>query len=93
MKLRCHRQIKKVEVALGKEQIIPTPDDIKDSKKYFKSLYVNRDIKKGEILKDYMIEERRPGTGISAKKIYQIIGKKIKKNLPKGKMISFKDII
>ncbi len=86
-------KIKKVEVALGKEQIIPTPDDIKDSKKYFKSLYVNRDIKKGEILKDYMIEERRPGTGISAKKIYQIIGKKIKKNLPKGKMISFKDII
>ena len=40
-----------------------------------------------------MIEERRPDTGISAKKIYQIIGKKVKKKLSKGKMIRFKDII
>ena len=69
-------KVKKIELALGKEQIIPTPDDIKDSKKYFKSLYANIDIKKGDIIKEYMISERRPGIGIPASKIYQVIGKK-----------------
>lgn len=86
-------KVKKAELALGKEQIIPTPDDIRDSKKYFKSLYVNRDIKKGEVLREYMISERRPGTGISASQIYQVIGKKAKINISDGKMIKLKDII
>ena len=40
-----------------------------------------------------MISERRPGTGISASKIYQVIGKKAKINISDGKMIKFKDII
>lgn len=85
-------KVKKIELALGKEQIIPTPDDIKDSKKYFKSLYANIDIKKGDIIKEYMISERRPGIGIPASKIYQVIGKKAKRNISEGKMIKLIDI-
>ena len=86
------KKIRYAEKALGKERIIATPDDIKDSKKYFKSLYVSKNLKKGEIIKENIIEERRPGTGIPASKIYKILGKKVRKNISAGQMLKFSEI-
>ena len=39
------------------------------------------------------IISKRPGTGISPIHIKKVIGKKIKRNLPKDSLISFKDLI
>ncbi len=87
------KKIRNAEIALGSEVIKATPDDIEDSKKYFKSLYANKNILKGQKIKPDMIEERRPGTGISVSKIYEVFGKKAKKNISKGSILKNSQII
>lgn len=81
------RDIKNLEKALGSETIKPTKTDIKQSKKYFKSIYSSREIKKGQKLNDSNLKAARPGTGIPVNSIDDILGKKAKKNIKKNKII------
>ena len=57
-----------------------------------KSLTLNRDLKKGQIIKKSFLSLKRPGTGIYFKKINTIIGKKIKFNLKKNYQIQKTDL-
>ena len=49
-----------------------------------KSLYVSKDIKKGEFFSINNIKSVRPSYGLHPKYFYRLIGKKSKKNLKKG---------
>ena len=50
-------------------------------------------IKKNQIISKDSIETLRPSIGICASKYFDIIGKKVRKNIKKGEPIFFKDLV
>lgn len=58
-----------------------------------RSLFVSKDIKKGEILTKENIKSVRPGFGLHPKYYYKVLGKKAKMDLEKGAPLSFDKIV
>lgn len=85
--------VRDLELSLGSSMIIPSQEDLKQSRKYFKSLFAIRDIKKGERITDEMVDGRRPGTGISAKNVDLIVGRWARADIKSGKMISWDMVV
>lgn len=57
-----------------------------------RSIVLSKKLKKGEILKEENIIIKRPGTGISPLEYYNIIGKKINKDLEEDSILKKSDI-
>ena len=85
-------KIKNIEKSLGNYEVKPTKNDISISKWGFKSLHAKVDIGKGEIIKDQLVKAVRPGNGISADKIDEVIGKKARNNIKKNKVIKWRNL-
>jgi len=83
--------IREVEKALGKVtyELI---DKAKVQKKYARSLFVVKDIKKGEVLTLENVRSIRPGNGLHPKFLKNIIGKNVNKNLTFGTPMSLEFI-
>jgi pseudaminic acid synthase len=62
------------------------------SRAHSRSLYVVKDIKKGEILTSDNIRSIRPGFGLHPKYYNTILGKKVNQNLERGDRLSFEVI-
>ena len=58
----------------------------------FRSIVSITDIKKNTKISQSMIWSKRPGTGIPAKDMAKVIGKKAKINIPSNKLIKWSDI-
>lgn len=58
----------------------------------YRSVVSKKNIKKGSIIKASDIITKRPGTGIPSKDYKKIVGRKSKVNIPKNKLIMFKDL-
>jgi len=59
-------------------------DVVRDGRNFSRSLFVVKDIKKGEVFSMANIRSIRPGYGIFPKHIKEIIGKKALKDLDRG---------
>ena len=59
-------------------------------KEYRRSIYVVKDIKKGELLTKKNIKVIRPGKGLDARKFEDLLGKKSKKFMKLGSPLNFK---
>ena len=57
-----------------------------------KSCVTVNDLQKDQVLKREDICFKRPGTGISPLKLNKILGKTLKKNLKKNKILKIKDL-
>jgi len=86
------KRVRELETALGLFTILPTDSDKELSKVGFKSLYVNKDVKKGEIITNEKISARRPGDGIPSELIDNVCGKKALHNIKKESKIKWDDI-
>ena len=75
------------EKALGKAQYQPTGDE-KKSKIYRRSLFVVKDIKKGQVFSSENIKSIRPSYGLEPKYMAAILGKKAKRDIKKGTPLS-----
>lgn len=75
--------IRNTEKALG-EVSYELTDKMKKSREFSRSLFVVKDIKKGEILSQDNVRSIRPGFGIHSRYFNDIIGKKAKCNIKKG---------
>ena len=62
------------------------------SRNFSRSIYVVKDIKKGEKLTQNNVRSVRPGFGLHPKYLEQIIGKKVNKDLIKGQRMDLKFI-
>jgi len=80
-------KIRKLEVILGTNTKKFTNDEINVRKVARKSLVTNKAIYKGNKLKKKDIVFKRPGTGISPLNIKKFLGKKLKKDKKKNKVI------
>lgn len=75
--------IRVVEKAMGEIHYGLTPEE-KKSRIFRRSLFVVKDVKKGEIFTDQNIRSIRPSAGLAPKYLKKILGKKAKRNLKKG---------
>jgi pseudaminic acid synthase len=77
-------------LSLGKPGFKPRKVE-KISKVFRRSLYFVQDIPKGHIIKPEDIRRIRPGMGLAPKYFDDVIGKKTRKKITRGKAVNFKD--
>jgi pseudaminic acid synthase len=80
--------VRDAEKALGRIDF-SLSEKIKRSREHARSIFVVKDIKESEIFTEENIRSIRPGFGLPPKFLYEIIGKKAKKNLAKGTPLSW----
>jgi len=83
--------IRIVEKSLGKVSYSLTRDD-KKNRVFRRSLFVVKNIKKGELFTEDNIKSIRPGNGLKPKYLTRIIGRKAKSDLRAGEPLSWKVI-
>lgn len=82
------KSIRDVEKALGKV-CYELSENVKKSKVFARSLFVVKDMKKGESITEENVRSIRPGYGMHPKYLKEIIGKKVKKDVKKGTPLSW----
>ncbi len=65
------------------------PEELEMSKISKKSLYFNKNKKKGSKLKNTDLISLRPGLGINPFSMHKIIGKKLKRDVKKNQIVKF----
>jgi N-acetylneuraminate synthase len=80
------------EKAQGDGIKMPVEQELINRKNNAKSIVIEKDIKKGEILTKSHLSIKRPGYGIEPKRINDMIGKIVNKNLAKDTILSWEDI-
>ncbi|SHE87705.1 N-acetylneuraminate synthase [Tissierella praeacuta DSM 18095] len=81
-------RIRELEKALGYITYELT-DSQKKSREHSRSLFIVKDIKKGEIFTEENIKSIRPGFGLPTKYIKDILGKRARKDILKGTPINW----
>jgi len=81
------KALRQTEEMIGEVSFKP-----KSGRQFTRSLYVVKDIKKGETFTEENVKSIRPGYGLHPKHLPQILGKKACKNLQKGDRLRWEDI-
>lgn len=84
--------IRNVEKMIGNVSYEVT-EKKKKSFKFKRSLFISKDIKKGEMLTEENVKSVRPSDGISPKYYYEVLGKKASRDLKFGEPLKFEDIV
>ena len=84
-------QIRDVEKSLGEITYIPTEKQI-HGKSFSRSLYVVKNVKKGDVIMEENVRSIRPGFGLHPKYLPEILGNKFLRDVEKGSRFS-KDMI
>lgn len=82
------KSIREVEKALG-EVSYELTSKMKKSREHSRSLFVVKDMKKGELLTDKNVRSIRPGFGLHTKYYKDVLGKKVKMDIKKGTPMSW----
>ena len=80
------------QAALGVHDLRPSASDLKERKKWFRHIVVNRDIPAGTELTPDMLEGKRPEKGISPDFLDIFIGRVTKRDLEENEALSLDDI-
>ncbi|MFC1546664.1 pseudaminic acid synthase [bacterium] len=75
--------VREVEQALGKVNYELT-DKTKKNKMFARSLFIVKDVKKGDVLTSLNVRSIRPSNGMSPKYLEHILGRKVKSDYSKG---------
>ena len=80
------------EKAQGNGLKMPVGQEIVNRRNNSKSIVLEKSIKKGEVITREHISIKRPGYGIEPKRIYDIIGRTVNKNLEKDDILTWDDL-
>lgn len=86
------KSIREVELALGKEKKQPSKNERRERIQARRSLWVVKNIKKGENFDIRNVKSLRPGIGLSPVYYDKIMKKKARRNLKAGEPLSWKDL-
>jgi pseudaminic acid synthase len=86
------KAIREAEQAIGKVDYNLTKKQIK-GRAFCRSLYVVKDIRKGEVVTEENVRSIRPGFGDHPKHLKEVLGKKLNKNVQKGTPFSIDYLI
>jgi len=84
---RLVQAIRNVEVGMGDGDKKPSPSEIKNMPYVRKSIVAAIDIMKGEVFSENNLTAKRPGSGISPMRWYEVIGCKAKKKFKQDELI------
>jgi N,N'-diacetyllegionaminate synthase len=87
------QNIRELENILGMEKKIFTNNELGVKMVARKSLVTAKNILKGQVLKKKDLVFKRPGTGISPTNLKKILGRTIRKDIKKNKLLKMKDLI
>ena len=79
--------IRNIEKAIGNGLKEPSSSELTNKAVDRKSIVASREIKQGEILSEYNLTTKRPGTGISPMKWYEVIGKAAARDFSEDEII------
>ena len=79
--------IRNIEKAIGNGLKEPSSSELTNKAVARKSIVASREIKQGEILSEYNLTTKRPGTGISPMKWYEVIGKAAARDFSEDEII------
>jgi N-acetylneuraminate synthase len=86
-------QSEKIALLRGKQVVKQTfKSEVVSRQNARRSIVASRDLKKGEVLTEACLTTKRPGTGISPTDWDEVIGKKIKDDIPSDTIIKWSDI-
>jgi len=83
--------IRNIEKAMGNGIKKPSKSEEKNIDIARKSIFLNTDLEKGEIIENNNLIAKRPGSGISPMEWEKIVGKKTTKKVVKGEMLTLND--
>lgn len=86
------KAVREAEVAVGKIDYSLSAEMLK-SREFSRSLYVVADIRAGELITELNVRSIRPGFGLHPRFYKEVLGKRAKTGLSKGKPLTFSDII
>lgn len=75
------KQMRDIQASMGSYDMLPSPGDLTERKRWFRHLVANRDLEAGTILTADMLEGKRPEEGISPEYLWLFLGQKLKVNL------------
>ena len=81
------RSIRNIEAALGTGEKTPSPSERKNMVIARKSIVALRDIKAGEILTEENITVKRPGSGVSPMKWFEVLGTRAVRDFEEDELI------
>ena len=82
------KAVREVEKALGKVTYELT-EKMKRGREFVRSLFVVRDVKKGEVFTEENVRSIRPGYGLHPKYLKDILGKRAKRDIERGTPLSW----
>lgn len=85
------KMIRDVQLSLGVEDLVPSENDLKERKKWFRHLVADQDIPKGTKLTKEMLEGKRKEKGISPEYMDVVVGKEVKRDLKYNDSLSWED--
>lgn len=86
------QMIRNIEAAQGMYDLRPSPNDLKERKKWFRHLCLAKDVSAGTILTEEILVSKRPEKGISPEFIEVFLGRPLKRDMKENEAISFSDI-
>jgi pseudaminic acid synthase len=85
------KAVRDAEKAIGKVDYTPTKKQL-EGRNFSRSLYVVKDIQKGEAITEENVRSIRPGFSLHPKNLHKILGKKVNQIMNKGDRLSLKNI-
>ena len=85
--------VREVEASFGTSRKIIPEIEKEIQKVHRPSLVSKTDILRGQVISKNMLDIKKPGTGISPNDIDWVIGRKVKKNIKKNRLIKKKDLV
>lgn len=85
------QDIRQVEKALGKVSY-ELSEKVKNNRKFARSLFVVKDMKKGDIITEENVKSIRPGDGLAPRYLPEIMGEEVICNIKTGTPFDFKFI-
>jgi sialic acid synthase SpsE len=81
-----------LEVALGSQNNMVRPSEEENHLIARRSITASVDFKKGDLVSEGKIKIKRPALGIHPKYFAQVLGRKVNKDIPRDRWISWEDL-
>ena len=84
---------KKIHESLGQMERVISDAEEEKKKKFRRSIVINKQMNKGDVLEEEGVSFKRPGTGIPPEELKYILGKIVNKNLDIDHILTAEDLI
>jgi sialic acid synthase SpsE len=81
-----------IQIALGSTKRVVLEKELEKRKEMRRSVVTRRDLKVGEIISLSDLDVKRPGIGVSADKIFELVGKKVLRDIENDTLIFEDDL-